>query len=187
MLVDTRDYLGAKFFLLLILVVTCVLFLLSRLFLCTAIALCASYFALILNSWSIKLLVILKKIKNPCSESTITLNCLYSPLLHCLLRSQSIFFLLLVKTFKNTPATNPDFNGIHIFPSVRLHSIYRSPCSSPSHSWTNLLHKEEKLLPGPALVLPFIGDAIPLVKNPTKFWDKQSALAQSTPLGISTN
>ncbi|KAI5670874.1 hypothetical protein M9H77_11238 [Catharanthus roseus] len=47
--------------------------------------------------------------------------------------------------------------------------------------------KRKKILPGPTLVLPFIGNAISLVTNPTKFWDHQSSLAKSTPLGISTN
>ncbi|CAI9090834.1 OLC1v1025695C1 [Oldenlandia corymbosa var. corymbosa] len=47
--------------------------------------------------------------------------------------------------------------------------------------------KRKKFLPGPTLVLPFIGNAISLVTNPTKFWDKQSSLAKSTPLGISSN
>ncbi|KAL3522685.1 hypothetical protein ACH5RR_015519 [Cinchona calisaya] len=47
--------------------------------------------------------------------------------------------------------------------------------------------KRKRFLPGPTLVLPFIGNAISLVTNPTKFWDNQSSLAKSTPLGISTN
>lgn len=47
--------------------------------------------------------------------------------------------------------------------------------------------KKKRFLPGPALVFPFVGNAISLVKNPTKFWDHQSSLAKSTPLGISAN
>ncbi|XP_027185265.1 cytochrome P450 710A11-like [Coffea eugenioides] len=47
--------------------------------------------------------------------------------------------------------------------------------------------KRKRFLPGPTLVLPFIGNAISLVTNPTRFWDAQSSLAKSTPLGISTN
>ncbi|KAG4956125.1 hypothetical protein AAZX31_15G090700 [Glycine max] len=42
-------------------------------------------------------------------------------------------------------------------------------------------------IPGPSLVLPFLGNAIPLVRNPTKFWDLQSSFAKSTPLGFSAN
>lgn len=42
-------------------------------------------------------------------------------------------------------------------------------------------------IPGPSLVVPFLGNAIPLVRNPTSFWDLQSSLAKSTPLGISAN
>ncbi|XP_027338189.1 cytochrome P450 710A11-like [Abrus precatorius] len=42
-------------------------------------------------------------------------------------------------------------------------------------------------VPGPALVPPFLGNAIPLVRNPTKFWDLQSYLAKSTTLGFSVN
>lgn len=47
--------------------------------------------------------------------------------------------------------------------------------------------KKKRFLPGPMLVFPFVGNAISLVKNPTKFWDQQSSLAKSTPLGISAN
>ncbi|KAK7303129.1 hypothetical protein RJT34_14030 [Clitoria ternatea] len=42
-------------------------------------------------------------------------------------------------------------------------------------------------VPGPSLVLPFIGNAIPLVRHPTKFWDLQSSLAKSTNRGFSVN
>uniref|UniRef100_A0A1W7HBS4 sterol 22-desaturase n=1 Tax=Scoparia dulcis TaxID=107240 RepID=A0A1W7HBS4_SCODU len=47
--------------------------------------------------------------------------------------------------------------------------------------------KKKRFLPGPTLVVPFIGNAISLVTNPTKFWDLQSSYAKSTPLGISAN
>ncbi|XP_011085253.1 cytochrome P450 710A11 [Sesamum indicum] len=47
--------------------------------------------------------------------------------------------------------------------------------------------KKKRFLPGPTLVFPFIGNAIPLVTNPTNFWDLQSSYAKSTPLGISAN
>ncbi|XP_058723883.1 cytochrome P450 710A11-like [Vicia villosa] len=46
---------------------------------------------------------------------------------------------------------------------------------------------KKRFIPGPSLVLPFIGNAIPLVRDPTKFWDLQSTLAKSTPLGFSAN
>ncbi|XP_061374347.1 cytochrome P450 710A1-like [Gastrolobium bilobum] len=46
---------------------------------------------------------------------------------------------------------------------------------------------KKRFIPGPSLVLPFIGNAIPLVRNPTKFWDLQSSLAKSTNLGLSAN
>ncbi|KAJ0016876.1 hypothetical protein Pint_09985 [Pistacia integerrima] len=39
--------------------------------------------------------------------------------------------------------------------------------------------------PGPVFVLPFIGNAIPLVRNPTKFWEEQAVIAK--PLGFSAN
>ncbi|QCD76995.1 cytochrome P450 [Vigna unguiculata] len=42
-------------------------------------------------------------------------------------------------------------------------------------------------IPGPSFVVPFLGNAIPLVRNPTSFWDLQSSLAKSTPLGFSAN
>lgn len=47
--------------------------------------------------------------------------------------------------------------------------------------------KKKRFLPGPTFVLPFIGNAISMVMNPTKFWDLQSSMAKSTPLGISAN
>lgn len=36
-------------------------------------------------------------------------------------------------------------------------------------------------------MFPFLGNAIPLVRNPTSFWDTQSHLAKSTPEGVSAN
>ncbi|KAL6282616.1 hypothetical protein ACE6H2_013545 [Prunus campanulata] len=46
---------------------------------------------------------------------------------------------------------------------------------------------KKRTAPGPPLVLPFLGNAISLVRNPTRFWDCQSALAKSSPLGFSSN
>lgn len=47
--------------------------------------------------------------------------------------------------------------------------------------------KKKGSAPGPLLVFPFIGNAISLVRNPTRFWDVQSSLAKSSHLGVSTN
>ncbi|KAK1378456.1 Cytochrome P450 family 710 subfamily A polypeptide 1 [Heracleum sosnowskyi] len=47
--------------------------------------------------------------------------------------------------------------------------------------------KKKSTLPGPTLVLPFLGNAISLVRNPTPFWDTQADLAKSTPDGLSVN
>ncbi|CAN0921658.1 Cytochrome P450 710A1 [Linum grandiflorum] len=44
---------------------------------------------------------------------------------------------------------------------------------------------KKRQLPGPTLVVPFLGSAISLVSNPTKFWDAQSSLSAS--LGFSAN
>ncbi|XP_010052069.2 cytochrome P450 710A1 isoform X1 [Eucalyptus grandis] len=46
---------------------------------------------------------------------------------------------------------------------------------------------KKRSLPGPPLVLPFLGSAARLVAAPTAFWDRQSRLAASSPLGISAN
>ncbi|GMY37896.1 cytochrome P450 710A1-like [Fagus crenata] len=46
---------------------------------------------------------------------------------------------------------------------------------------------KKKSIPGPTLVLPFLGNAISLVRHPTKFWDLQSSLAKSTNAGFSAN
>ncbi|KAK9936754.1 hypothetical protein M0R45_013580 [Rubus argutus] len=45
--------------------------------------------------------------------------------------------------------------------------------------------KKRRGLPGPSLVLPFLGNAVSLVRNPTRFWDIQSSLATSS--GLSAN
>ncbi|KAJ9172353.1 hypothetical protein P3X46_015601 [Hevea brasiliensis] len=44
---------------------------------------------------------------------------------------------------------------------------------------------KKRQAPGPALVLPFLGNAISLVRDPTNFWDAQSAL--SSGFGFSVN
>ncbi|CAL1403167.1 unnamed protein product [Linum trigynum] len=44
---------------------------------------------------------------------------------------------------------------------------------------------KKRHLPGPTFVLPFLGGAISVVTNPTKFWDAQSAFSAS--LGYSAN
>ena len=46
---------------------------------------------------------------------------------------------------------------------------------------------KKKSIPGPTLVLPFLGNAISLVRHPTKFWNLQSSLAKSTNAGFSAN
>ncbi|KAK9093497.1 hypothetical protein Syun_028408 [Stephania yunnanensis] len=47
--------------------------------------------------------------------------------------------------------------------------------------------KKRRSVPGPLLVIPFIGDVISLVRDPTKFWNNQAKLAKSTNLGVSAN
>ncbi|KAF3449919.1 hypothetical protein FNV43_RR05998 [Rhamnella rubrinervis] len=47
--------------------------------------------------------------------------------------------------------------------------------------------RKKRFAPGPFLVLPFLGNAVSLVRNPTKFWDIQSSLAKSSGLGLSVN
>ncbi|KAF5811287.1 putative cytochrome P450 [Helianthus annuus] len=47
--------------------------------------------------------------------------------------------------------------------------------------------KKKRSVPGPNLVLPFFGNAISLVRDPTSFWDLQSTMAKSSGLGFSTN
>lgn len=46
---------------------------------------------------------------------------------------------------------------------------------------------KKRSLPGPPFILPFLGNAIRLVTDPTGFWDRQSSLAASSPLGLSAN
>ncbi|KAI4304473.1 hypothetical protein MLD38_039977 [Melastoma candidum] len=46
---------------------------------------------------------------------------------------------------------------------------------------------KKRHLPGPSLVLPFLGNALLLVLDPSRFWSLQSRLASSSPLGLSTN
>ncbi|KAE9462033.1 hypothetical protein C3L33_06075, partial [Rhododendron williamsianum] len=47
--------------------------------------------------------------------------------------------------------------------------------------------KKKGTLPGPSLVFPFLGNVVPLVRNSTRFWETQSDLAQTSPLGVSAN
>ncbi|KAL3500904.1 hypothetical protein ACH5RR_039997 [Cinchona calisaya] len=47
--------------------------------------------------------------------------------------------------------------------------------------------KKKRFLPGPTLVLPFIGNAISLFTETTKFWDRQATLAKTSSVGVSTN
>ncbi|CAA0832927.1 Cytochrome P450 710A1 [Striga hermonthica] len=47
--------------------------------------------------------------------------------------------------------------------------------------------RKKRSLPGPALVLPFLGGALSMVRDPTRFWSRQSSYAASSPLGISAN
>ncbi|KAK8692508.1 hypothetical protein V6N13_075967 [Hibiscus sabdariffa] len=45
--------------------------------------------------------------------------------------------------------------------------------------------RKKRNVPGPNMVLPFFGNAIPLVREPTRFWELQADLASS--LGFSVN
>ncbi|XP_076923198.1 cytochrome P450 710A11-like [Bidens hawaiensis] len=47
--------------------------------------------------------------------------------------------------------------------------------------------KKKRSVPGPSLVLPFIGNAISLVRDPTAFWDLESVRAKSSSFGFSAN
>ncbi|CAK9146675.1 unnamed protein product, partial [Ilex paraguariensis] len=47
--------------------------------------------------------------------------------------------------------------------------------------------KKKRNIPGPNLVLPFIGNAISFVLNPKKFWELQSANSKSSDAGFSAN
>ncbi|PWA62271.1 cytochrome P450 [Artemisia annua] len=47
--------------------------------------------------------------------------------------------------------------------------------------------KKKQRIPGPSLVLPFIGNAISLVRNPTEFWELQAENARKSNTGFSAN
>ncbi|KAI9127374.1 hypothetical protein K1719_001933 [Acacia pycnantha] len=47
--------------------------------------------------------------------------------------------------------------------------------------------RKKRFVPGPSLVIPFVGNAISLVGSPTKFWDVQSDFARSSNMGFSVN
>ncbi|KAK8955800.1 Cytochrome P450 710A1 [Platanthera guangdongensis] len=47
--------------------------------------------------------------------------------------------------------------------------------------------KKKGSLAGPNFIVPFLGSAIPMISNPTRFWDRQSAMAKSSGLGFSAN
>ncbi|MFS7889735.1 putative cytochrome P450 [Helianthus anomalus] len=47
--------------------------------------------------------------------------------------------------------------------------------------------KKKRSAPGPNLVLPFIGNTISLARNPTSFWEVQSAMAKPSDVGFSVN
>ncbi|XP_022926155.1 cytochrome P450 710A11-like [Cucurbita moschata] len=47
--------------------------------------------------------------------------------------------------------------------------------------------KKKRSVPGPPLVFPFVGNAIPLVRNPARFWEIQASLAKSSGVGFSVN
>ncbi|KAF9620387.1 hypothetical protein IFM89_011760 [Coptis chinensis] len=47
--------------------------------------------------------------------------------------------------------------------------------------------KKKRSLPGPFLVVPFLGNVISLIKNPTSFWQEQAISAKSSNLGVSAN
>ncbi|KMS96157.1 hypothetical protein BVRB_001630 [Beta vulgaris subsp. vulgaris] len=47
--------------------------------------------------------------------------------------------------------------------------------------------KKKSHIPGPTIVVPFLGNVINLVRDPAKFWDDQADYAKLSPLGISAN
>ncbi|KAJ0960864.1 hypothetical protein J5N97_001249 [Dioscorea zingiberensis] len=47
--------------------------------------------------------------------------------------------------------------------------------------------KKKGPLPGPTLILPFIGSAIPMILNPTNFWRHQASSAAASTSGLSAN
>uniref|UniRef100_A0A0D6R5R9 sterol 22-desaturase n=1 Tax=Araucaria cunninghamii TaxID=56994 RepID=A0A0D6R5R9_ARACU len=47
-------------------------------------------------------------------------------------------------------------------------------------AWQQVIYlKKKSSIPGPSLVIPFLGGAIEMVANPTKFWDDQSKAARN--------
>ncbi|GAB2228686.1 hypothetical protein Droror1_Dr00022809 [Drosera rotundifolia] len=47
--------------------------------------------------------------------------------------------------------------------------------------------KKKSFIPGPAFVLPFVGNAFSLIRNPVRFWNFQSSYAATSPLRLSAN
>ncbi|KAM0946122.1 putative cytochrome P450 [Dioscorea sansibarensis] len=47
--------------------------------------------------------------------------------------------------------------------------------------------KKKGPLPGPTFIFPFLGSAIPMILNPTKFWHDQATAAKSSLSGLSVN
>ncbi|XP_074272435.1 cytochrome P450 710A1-like [Silene latifolia] len=47
--------------------------------------------------------------------------------------------------------------------------------------------KKKSILPGPNCVIPFLGNVIPLIRDPEKFWNDQADYAKSSPVGVSAN
>ncbi|KAG0454745.1 hypothetical protein HPP92_024037 [Vanilla planifolia] len=47
--------------------------------------------------------------------------------------------------------------------------------------------KKKGPLPGPTFIVPFLGSAIHMIANPTRFWAEQAAMAKSSGLGFSAN
>eukprot|EP01018_Ginkgo_biloba_P025668 Gb_11087 [translate_table: standard] len=50
-------------------------------------------------------------------------------------------------------------------------------------AWQQITYSRKKsFLPGPSMVIPFLGGAVGMVRNPTKFWDEQAKAARHTGL-----
>ncbi|XP_026432519.1 cytochrome P450 710A11-like [Papaver somniferum] len=47
--------------------------------------------------------------------------------------------------------------------------------------------KKKKSSPGPILILPFLGNVIQLIRNPTQFWEDAAKAAKESNMGFSTN
>lgn len=47
--------------------------------------------------------------------------------------------------------------------------------------------KKKSTLPGPTFVPPFVGNVFSVIRDPTRFWDRQAEYAKSSPLGVSAN